>query len=388
MIKEKGKKMTEKGKIFSVIMLCMLLFGDSSQGDVNIFGWADGGFMTNSNVYSDSRQFGDSGYCFNTGIGLRTKLARYTPFKINYNLDINGYFTYNLENEIFHSVKASLGHLVLDSIEVELSGYIDYSNLLNSQLYNYQKIGALPTINWYLLDHTAISGTFIYDDMKYSGYNLDNQGIGYSAKLEQELSLYTSIKGIYSYKKADYSEKYLYSNISYAVPSYQSELRNDKETKIEIILSHDFSLDAGLNLIYQNIVFDSSDNFVDWGASQSETLNSVIGDEKILPDYRSYSGSSGGVKLKITLEDSTFNILAFYSLKYYRSRPAKDSNDLFLQPEEKRKDQNTVLSIFWTKQLQEWINLKLGTSYENNNSNDALFKYTKLDITACLSTGF
>lgn len=380
--------MRGKGKICVIIIHCMFLFSAICHSDVNISGWTNGGFMTSSNVYSDSRQLGDFGYCLNASVGLRTKLARYTPFKINYNLDINGYFTYNLENEIFHSLKASLGHLILDSIEMKLLSNIDYSNLLNAQIYNYQKIGVQPTVIWYIFDYTTISGTFIYDDIKYHNYNLDNKTIGFTAKLEQEFSLYTSIKGIYSYKRADYSEKYLYNSISSAVPIYQSELRNDKETKIEIVLSHEFSLDVGLNLIYQNIALDSNDNFVDWGANQSETFNSVIGDEKILPDYRSYSSSIGGVKLKITLEDSSFNISVFYGLKDYRSRLAKDSKDLFLQPEEKRKDQNIILSIFWIKQLQEWINLKLGTSYENNHSNDALYKYTKLDITASLSTSF
>jgi len=376
----------EKDNIVLSITILLLLTVVNAPCDIS--GWLEGGFKTTNNVYSDSRQLSDTGCSLSGALSLKTKFAKNMLFKLNYNLDAGGYFTQNYENEIFNSINASLKYFAVDSFEINLDGNFDYSILPNATIYNNYDIGFKPSLKWYIFDHTTITGSYIYDDIRYSEYNLDNKGNGGAIKIVQELSLYTCVEGMYKYKTMDYSEKYLYESVSGGIPTYKSVLRRDVEKTLEVLLSQVISIDVSIDLIYRNIIFDSNDNFLDFGPNQTETLNTIIGDERIITDYRSYISNCGEIKMKITPKDSLIVFSIFYTQKKYSGRLAKDETDKIKQPDEKRHDNQMVISGTWTFPVSEEVSLKLACIYDTCDSNDLLYKYNKFTLGAFLSTGF
>jgi len=369
-------RITGKSSLFLLVLFLGL--ASYSYAEENVFAWASGGLQFSNNVYHDSRAFADTGYTLSAGAGIKGKLAKFTPYRLVYNLDVNGYFTQNIQNEIFNGASLYLGRLFGQNFELELLSNVSYSYLPFADVYSYLNYFGRPSLTWYVFDHTSIKGSYLYGGQSYPLYNLSNNNSGYSFLLVQELSIYTSIKASYSAKTADYSNKCLYSGVLAGVPSFLAELRKDTESFVDISLLHEFSLDMSVELSGSRVNFESNDNFIEWGPLQSETVNTVIGDERIIQNYRSFSSYNAACKINFAFDGSRAEISTAYASTEYAGRLAKNSLDVIISPEEKRKDTRWILSALWSIPLSKQTTLKITGIYEANDSNDALYKYTAI----------
>jgi len=370
--------MRKTGKSSLFLLLLSLGFASYCSAEENVFTWADGGLQYSNNVYRDSRAFADAGYTLSAGAGLKGKLAKFTPYKLVYNLDISGYFTQNVQNEIFNGASLYLGRLLGQNFELELLGNASYSYLPFADVYSYLNYYGKPSLTWYVFDHTSIKGGYIYGGQSYPLYNLSNNSTGYSFSLMQELSIYTSVKASYSGRTADYLNKNLYSGVVAGVPAFSIELRKDTESLVGVSLLHEFSLDMSVELSGSRVNFESNDNFIEWGPLQSETVNTVVGDERIIQNYRSFVSYNAACKIKFVFDDSSAEISTAYASTEYAGRLAKNSLDVIISPEEIRKDTQWILSALWSLPLSKQTTLKITGIYEANDSNDALYKYTAI----------
>ena len=343
----------------------------------DVSGWLNLGGQTTNNVYSDSRQLADSGYIAGGGVEIKERLIKKLYLSGGYSLNASGFFTNNLENEVFHSLFLGLRSTALDGLEAEVKGGIDYSLLPNASIYCYSNLNIKPKIKYFLLDHTAVTAELSYEDKRYPDYNLDNVMPLLSLGIEQECSIYDVLYLKGSYGRADYSEEYLYSNVSAGGPSYESTLRVDLDKIVVAGYSHEFSASFGLDLSYRFEALTSNDNFLDWGPAQYETVNTVIGDETIINDYSSFESNLLFLKLRFGIEKARMEINGSYGIKSYAGRIVKDSA-------EKRNDSRFLINICYITPLPDGYLLKLIGIYDVNNSNDFLYNYRKTSLSAVI----
>lgn len=372
------KMAAEKSKIFMMLVFFSAhLFSDVS-------GWVDLGGQTTDNAYSDSRQLPDSGYIAGAGLDIKGRLFKKLYYSGGYSMNASGFFTNNLENEVFHSLFLCLRTTALDGLEAEIRGGIDYSLLPNAAIYGYSDLNMKSKIKYFVLDHTALTALFSYEDKRYQDYNLDNKTLLLALGLEQECSIYDVLYLKGSYGRADYSEKYLYLDVLAGEPSYENTLRVDMERIIDAGYSHEFSTAFGADLFYRFEALASNDNFLDWGPAQYETVNTTIGDETIINDYSSLESNSIFVKLRFGIEKTRLEINGSYGIKSYAGRIIKDSADTLSSVQEKRKDYQFLITANYVAPLSEEYLLKLIGGYEINNSNDLLYNYRKTSLGAII----
>ncbi|MFH2070459.1 MAG: hypothetical protein ABIJ11_04530 [Elusimicrobiota bacterium] len=334
--------------------------------------------MVDGNVYKDSRGFSDIGLLANLGLGMRSKISRHTFTRLDYRLDVSNFFTYNLENEASHLLDGRIKQRLGDLFDVDLNAGISMSQMPKAAVYNSSGFYAEPSLNWYIFDYTKITGGYIYNKTMYPSYNLDNETTGGQVKLGQELSLYTYIEISGVIQNKNYPERYLYSGVSGGSPTYKTDVRKDAENFVELIFSQNITAKSGVDLIYYSGKLESNENYFDWGPGQYEGENTITGDERIIENYRSWTTNKYGMNMFTGLdEDSRLFLQCSYAISDYAGRLAKDENDAIRRPEVKRQDTQIVVSASY------FIDMFIFRyTYEINNSNDALYKYTSSILSA------
>jgi len=358
--------------------LCLLIFTicflkpSFSYGEYTFLGDIDVETVLDDNVYKDSRKYSDIGYKLELGLGVRSKFARQTFLRTHYWLGISGFSQYNLENETSHLLDATVKQRLSDVFDIELNGGFNLSQLPNASVYNSSRFYGLPRLKWYVFDRTTLSGGYIYEKTSYPDYNLDNQTNGTEIKIDQEFSLYTHLEVSGVIQNKTYPERYLYEGISGGSPTYRTDTRRDAENFVRLTLSQNLTAKTGFELIYNYGQVDSNENYFDWGPQQYEGNNTIIGDERIISDYRSYVSDTYGINFFTGFaDDYSLSISVSYTDKDYSGRLAKDENDKFREPDQKRRDRQTFIFVSWSKNI-----FLLKYSYEINDSNDALYNYT------------
>jgi len=391
------------------VLLLFLFFGlpSLSLAKVTHKLWGDfsGETVYDDNVYKDSAGYMDIGYGLNLALGLRSKFSRYTFSRLGYRFGLKGFSKYGLENQNSHEFDGLLKQRLGELFTLDLNGKMKFSQLLNASIYNSQVFFGRPNLEWYPFDHTTLTGGYIYEKNIYPDYDLDYQGSGFLVKLGQELSLYTYLEFSGSSQIKDYSERSLYGidgKVDYTITggsrTATDEMRKDEIIFFEARLSQDITNGVRMELRYQHGKLDSNGNYFDLGPKQLEEENTTFGDERLIRNYYSYQSNEVGLKIRIILDrDSYLGISGHYQNKDYKGRLAKDKNDEFLSPEEKRKDKQIFISANWAKQISkeivkdfpiENLEIKIGYSYENNQSNDALYDYSSNIISISLASWF
>ena len=292
--------------------------------------------------------------------------------RTHYWLGINGFSQYNLENETAHLLAATIKQRLGDLFELDINPGLNLYYMPNATVYNSNRFYVLPTLKWYMFDHTTFSSGYIYEKTTYPDYNLDNQTNGMQAKISQELSLYTYLEVSGVIQNKTYPERYLYEGISGGSPTYRNDIRKDTENFVQLALSQNLTAKTGFDLVYNYGQLNSNENYFYWGPEQYEGNNTTIGDERIITDYRSYINNKYGADFFTGFVDNSSLLMgASYTTKDYSGQLAKDENDKIRQPDQKRQDSQTFISVSWSKDI-----LLLRYSYEINNSNAALYNYT------------
>ncbi|MFQ5866840.1 MAG: hypothetical protein ACE5IT_02470 [bacterium] len=395
-------------KMYGVVLL-LLIFGlpSLSLAKMTHKFWADlsGGAVYDDNVYKDSTGYMDIGYGLNLALGLRSKFSRYTFSRLRYRFRLKNFSEYDLENQNSHQFDGLLKQRLGEFFTLDLNGRMKFSQLVNASTYNSQMFLGRPNLKWYVFDHTTLTTGYIYEKNAYPDYDLDYEESGFLVKLGQELSLYTYLEFSGSSQIKDYSERSLYGidgKVDYTITggsrTLTDEMRKDEIVFFETRLSQDITDRVKMELGYQYRELDSNGNYFDWGPKQWEEENTTPNDERLVRNYYSYRNNRFGLKIRIILDgDSYLGISGHYQNKDYRGRLAKDKNDEFLSPEEKRKDKQIFISASWVKEISkeilrdfpiENLEIKIGYSYENNQSNDALYDYSNSIILISLSSWF
>jgi len=341
------------------------------------------------NVYKDSRNYQDTGYSLNLFLGSRLKFTRSTFAGFYYQLGTKNFNQYYLENQNSHLFSGLFKQRLGDYFTFDLKGGAEFIQLPKAEIYNSQKIYARPTLKWYVLDHTDLEGEYLYEKYIYPDYDLDNTGSGFLTRIGQEISPYVYFELTYSLLRKDFPERYLSGidgKIDYTVtggsPTVAAITREDNDHSVEIKLVYDLTRNLGVELSYHYAKLNSNDNYFDWGPNQWKEENITYGDERLVENYRSYLSNTYGWRIKWNLRQSSYlDLTGYIQDKKYQGRLAKDENDKFREPEEKRKDKQIFFSLNWSKELLRNLpignlGLKLTYSYENNNSNDALYNYS------------
>jgi len=389
-------------KMYTVLLLLLILIlglPSLSLAKMTHKLWADfsGEVVYDDNVYKDSTGYMDIGYGLNLALGLRSKFSRYTFSRLQYRFGLKNFSKYDLENQNSHQFDGLLKQRLGNFFTLDLNGRMKFSQLVNASTYNSQMFLGRPSLEWYVFDHTTLTGGYIYEKNIYPDYDLDYEERGFLVKLGQEFSLYTYLEFSGSSQIRDYSERSLYG-IDGGSRTVTDEMRKDEIIFFETRLSQDITHGVKMELKYQHSKLDSNGNYFDWGPKQWEEENTTFDDERLVRNYYSYQSNEVSLKTRIILDrDSYLRIGGHYQNRDYKGRLAKDKNDKFLSPEEKRKDKQIFISADWVKEISkeilkdspiENLEIKIGYSYENNQSNDSLYDYSNNIISISLTSWF
>lgn len=376
--------------LLTVVVLLILSFTFLCRAEDTYEFWGNftGGMVYDDNIYKDNTGYQGLGYDLNLDLGIRAKFFRDTFFRFRYGLELKGFDEYNLENQEDHFFDGLLKQRINEFFTLNLNGGIELYQFPNAGIYDSRIIYGKPKLVWYVFAPTILAGGVIYERSCYSDYDLDYRGKGFFVSCGQEMSLFTFLECTMSTIIKNYPESYLYG-----IDGEIDLLQKETVENLEITLSQDIADGCNIELIYQYEKLDSNGNYFDWGPYQWDEQN-TFGDERLIEDYYSYRSNEYGVKAKIFLDKSSyFKIGSLYMDKKYKGRLAKDKNDAFRLPEQKRQDKQFFIMVNGTKELLKNsvfgdIEIKVDYSYENNQSNDAFYNYDNNIISLFLVTWF
>ena len=368
------------------MMLCLVLFSTRTL-TAGINGNVKTGIVSDSNVYGDYRNYGDSG--MKTGAELlfmgKANDTVYPRFSFEYSsLEFP---TYNLENQNSSIFTGALKVLIGDMLTISGEIGSDIYNRPYQDQYSTALSYFTPSVTVSPYYYTDVSVGLVSNSVDYPNYDLDYSAAKTYLMLEQEVPLDATLKVISITGNRDYSERLLYDTSSSTYPVLSSEYRRDTESNYTVKLERYIEKIGDTVLAYSYEGLDSNDNEFYWGALQTPD-DSTPGDEQVLSNYWDYGLTNLSFSLKSNISQNLLLNLYWHSEeKTYVGWMARDSSDSFLSPAQSRHDTQQTLSVgIEMSNRNVTVNLK----YENtaNQSNDYPYDYTGNVITAGIKLYF
>ncbi len=348
-------------------------------GDVSVGGGYD------SSVYEDARMAGSSYVPAQAGLGWRGRL---TPATRLY-AETRGYYrryvkepseTYNGQQVYVDLHQKLRGPLwLLLNLEGDL-----YRQPHLSQ-YNSNRILYRPGLELKLPWESRLTGGVLHEEESYSHYDLDSRGPGYFGSFAKDIGFRAAFVAAFEQKYLVYRERFLFLDTSGATTSQE---RKDKETDGRVLLKgrwNHFSSQLG----YEWEMVKSNDNFLDYGPVQT----SVPGDERLLPNYYSYTDQ--GPFVSFTVYPWRF-LQVYASARWngirYEDRVARDIAEQLKPGDPVREDARQRLNVEgtwlrpWTERLT--LGFTMGWFQEKRTSNDDLYKFTGDQVYAQMRAWF
>lgn len=357
-------------------------FWEASLGPV----WSD-------NVYRDRSQEGGAGYDLGLRLGLRSRHSPRTFSELRYELDAGGFRRANIENRTDHGLAGLFRRRLGEGLSVELQLGARWSRFPNVPVFDSRAYLAQVGLRGYLASRTTLEGGLTLDSRSYPSYDLDNRSVGLFAKLGHELGRRTTAELVTVLERTRYSERRV---LAASEPDQLAgELRRDRDWLAGVRLVRDVRTTLRLELGYEHGRQGANGDFMDFGPFQSEELNDIPGDERIVGDYYSHRRHELRLRARKLVRRGLYLTFACrYQDRAYEGRLAKDEQERFLVPDELRHDRGLLLSAVADLPLPGLprsarfghFGLRVRAVRQVHRSNDALYDYGHTALALALTS--
>jgi len=339
------------------------------------------GPVRSTNVYRDSSEEADTGYDLRARVGLRSRFSPRTFAQLHYDLDALSFGTANVENRRDHAFAGLVRHRLSDPLTLEGKAGLRLSRFPNVAAFDSTTAYGQAALKGYLTTRTTLEGGLAYEATSYPDYDLDNHSVGVFGTLARDFGRRTFGELSMAFRSEDYSERLLRDPTSTDAPD--DPRRRDHDWFAGARVVRDFSLVLQLEAAYQYGRLSSNGDSLDFGPFQS-ALADVPGDERLVSDFYSHRRHEIRARLRrLIRRGSSVTLAARFQDRAYFGRLARDADEQFLSPEEKRHDRALLVSatvdvpipVLARRARFGHFGLRLRLAREMNQSNEALYDY-------------
>lgn len=329
----------------------------------------------NDSVLRDASARKDAIFPSHLGLGWRGKFRKSTYFRTYYRFSYKGFLKEAREIYHQHSMEALLRQKLYRQLSFSFNFEGEFLKQPQLTQFDSNRFVYEPGLEWRIFLPTLVKAAFSYEKEDYPNFDLDSTAPGFKASIEQELTLYGKLSALYSQRTKDYSERRLYLNRS---GDLAQAMRKDQEKEFQALLEGDWKyggLQGGFSWADRN----SNANFLDFGPNQSQSQNTNLADDELIPDYYSYTSRAPFVSGNLNMPGKLlFSVLSRWTELEFSGRVAKDRFDEFVEDRPKRMDRRHFLSLSLTR-FQTFKRLTLGWTIrwdrEQSTSNDFLYTF-------------
>jgi hypothetical protein len=366
--------------LYGAILLGLIGAGATVQAFAAIRGKVYGDFSAgmgyDDSVLQDSSKHESVLVPLTAGVGWRGRLSPVTTGLGFTRLSYMGYPGRTSESNIEWDVLGSLKYRFYGPLSLLLEGDAMVYRQPNLTTFNENRVFFAPGIEAHLLPDSRLRLQAIVEKDDYPKYDLDSRAFGFQTRFLQDVSLQGELILDYRQMSRDFTERRLFANTAGA---WSSALREDTQKRAVGSFRWDWDAwDASAGYAWERLT--SNGNSLDYGPGQTSTTNTIAGDERLTPDYYSYS--LHGPLLLVNLRALQPYLLSVYSrweTVDYDQRVAKDAQDQFRPGNPTRLDHRHLIGIDLTRTYPRG-RIRLGwtarLSRETIASNEALYDYT------------
>lgn len=315
------------------------------------------------------------------GLGWRGRFGPRTTGRAYYQFSYSGFVRQKRENVQRHKLEGELTRRAADPVRLLLRAEADWHRLPRRPAFSSLRLSAAPGVEYRPWLTTVLRGFGTYDNERYPNFDLDWTGLGWRLELEQELGLDGTASLVYSQRRRRFRERRLFADAAGAVSGTK---RLDEERSLEAAGAWLWRR-AGLRAGYSWFEVRSNGDRLDWGPGQSDSFNTVPGDERLVGEYFSRTAHGPVLAASLLLPRSLrLSAEHRWTAQRYPGRPAKDSGGSLAADGSLRRDWRRALTVDATWLFGLWgqqLGLSATWVREASSSTDALYTFTNNRLT-------